>query len=117
MAEKAKCRVCGAEFNPCQGIAGIPPEQQPFNWRKVCCSVPCGSQFINSILESRGLTAYGVPAEDATPEDAEPEEAAAESPAPAPKPRRQRKPAPQLAAEPAEPADAAVAAEPEAEGA
>ena len=44
MPEKAKCRVCGAEFNPCKGIAGIPPEQQPFNWRKICCSVPCGSQ-------------------------------------------------------------------------
>jgi len=79
MAEKAKCRVCGAEFNPCKGIAGIPSEQQSFNWRKICCSVPCGSKFITSVLESRGLTNEGTPVEAAAP-------------APAPKPRR-RKPA------------------------
>jgi len=46
-------------FNPCNGIAGIPPENQPFNWRRVCCSAECGSKFINSVLESRGLTNDG----------------------------------------------------------
>jgi len=99
MAEKAKCRVCGAEFNPCKGIAGIPPEQQPFNWRKICCSVPCGSKFITSVLESRGLTNEGTPVEAAAP-----------APPPVAKPRRQgaRKPAPKLAPEPEEPADAAA---------
>jgi hypothetical protein len=130
MAEKAKCRVCGAEFNPCKGVTGIPPEQQPLNWRKVCCSVPCGSQFINSILESRGLTKYGVPNEETVPEEIIPEEedavpgepdaedVAAESVVseevlePTPRPRRQRKPAPQSAAEPVEPE---VTAEPTAE--
>ena len=98
--EKVKCRVCGAEFNPCKGIAGIPPEQQPFNWRKICCSVPCGSKFINSVLESRGLTNEGTPVETATPAP----------PEPAPKPRRQtaRRPAPKSVDEPPEPADAAV---------
>jgi len=113
MAEKAKCRVCGTEFDPCKGITGIPPEQQPFNWRKVCCSVPCGSQFINSILESRGLTKYGVPAEDPPTEDVVPEadsteDIAAESPEPAPKPRRQRSPAQKPPEPEAEPTDAAV---------
>jgi len=119
MAEKTKCRVCGAEFNPCKGVTGIPPEQQPLNWRKVCCSVPCGSQFINSILESRGLTKYGVPNEETVPEEIIPEEEDAEDAVPGepdaedvaaesvvseevleptPRPRRQRKPAPQPAA-------------------
>ena len=101
MAEKAKCRVCGAEFNPCKGIAGIPPEQQPFNWRKICCSVPCGSKFITSVLESRGLTNEGTPAEAASP-----------APPPVPKPRR-RKPAVKPAAEP--PASEEAPAEEEAE--
>ena len=89
MQEKANCRVCGKEFIPCKGIAGIPQDQQPFNWRKICCSPPCGSQFINCILESRGLTGYGVPSE---PADAEP--VVLEEPEPAAKPRRQRKPSP-----------------------
>ena len=102
MAEKAKCRICGKEFNPCKGIAGIPPDQQPFNWRKICCSPPCGSQFINCILESRGLTGYGVPSE---PADAEP--AAPEEPEPVAKPRRQRKPAPKQEVPQEEPEEAA----------
>ena len=81
--EKAKCRMCGAQFVPCKGVAGIPPEQQPFNWRTICCSVACGSQFINSVLASRGLS-NDVEAIDPAP-----------SP-PAAKPRRQaaRKPIP-----------------------
>jgi len=96
MAEKAKCRVCGAEFNPCKGIAGIPPEQQPFNWRKICCSVPCGSKFIASVLESRGLTNEGTPVEAAVP-----------APAPTPKPRRQsaRRPTTKPDDAPPEPVD------------
>jgi len=65
MQEKAKCRICDKEFNPCKGITGIPPDQQPFNWRKICCSAACGSQYINSILDSRGLTSNRVPAETA----------------------------------------------------
>jgi len=95
MAEKAKCRVCGAEFNPCNGIAGIPPEQQPFNWRKICCSVACGSKFITSVLESRGLTNEGTPVEAAAP-----------APPSAPKPKR-RKPAVKPAAEPKQPVEPA----------
>ena len=102
MQEKANCRICGAEFNPCKGIAGIPPEQQPFNWRKICCSPPCGSQFINCILESRGLTGYGVPSE---PADAEP--AAPEEPEPAAKPRRQPARRTRQVSVQAEPAEAA----------
>ena len=94
MAEKAKCRICGTEFSPCKGITGIPPENQPFNWRKICCSVACGSQFINSVLESRGLANTGTPVEVTAPE-----------PPPAAKPRRQvaRKPAQKPAAEQSEP--------------
>jgi len=88
MAEKAKCRVCGAEFVPCKGISGIPPEQQPFNWRKICCSAPCGSRFINDVLASRGLPSEGAPVEAAAPTPPE-------------KTKRQRKPKP--VAEPAEP--------------
>jgi len=78
--EKAKCRMCGAQFVPCKGIAGIPPQQQPFNWRTICCSVSCGSQFINSVLASRGLANDGTPVEDDT---------APAPPEPAQKPRRQ----------------------------
>ena len=81
MADKAKCRICGKEFSPCKGIAGIPQENQPFNWRKICCSPPCGSKFIADVLESRGLTNDGAPVEAAAP-------------APAARPRRQRKLAP-----------------------
>jgi len=95
MAEKAKCRVCGAEFNPCKGIAGISPEQQPFNWRKICCSVPCGSKFITSVLESRGLGNVGTPVEAAAPAP----------PPPALKPRR-RKPAVKPVPEPPAPEEA-----------
>ncbi|MCL1952039.1 MAG: hypothetical protein FWF60_04345 [Oscillospiraceae bacterium] len=97
MQEKAKCRVCGAEFSPCKGIAGIPPENQPFNWRKICCSVQCGSQFITSVLESRGLKHDGTPAQ-----------AAPSPPMPAPKPRRQAARKPKPVVEQEEPADAAA---------
>jgi hypothetical protein len=83
--QKAKCRVCGAEFSPCKGVTGIPPEQQPFNWRKICCSVQCGSRFINDVLESRGLTSEGTPVQATTPA----------SPEPVVKPKRQRKPKPE----------------------
>lgn len=82
MAEKAKCRICGTEFDPCKGITGIPADKQPFNWRKICCSVQCGSQFINSVLESRGLKNEGAPVDTPAP------------PAPAAKAKRQRKPKP-----------------------
>jgi len=97
MQEKAKCRVCGEEFSPCKGVAGIPPESQPFNWRKICCSVQCGSQFINDVLASRGLT------NDRMPAPAPPA-----PPAPTPKPRRQAARKPKPVAEPEEPADAAA---------
>jgi len=86
--------VCGAEFNPCKGVTGIPPEQQPLNWRKVCCSVPCGSQFIKSVLESRGLGSDEAPAQVAAPAP----------PGPVAKQKRQRRPAPQTVDEQTEPA-------------
>jgi len=96
--EKAKCRVCGAEFSPCKGIAGIPSENQPFNWRKICCSPPCGSKFIADVLASRGLTSGAAPVVAAAPA----------SPA---KPMRQRKPAPKQEVPQEEPEEAAEPAE------
>jgi len=111
MVEKANCRVCGKEFTPCKGIAGIPQEHQPLNWRKICCSVPCGSQFINSILESRGLMGYGVPSEPADVEVADSVTTATEEPEPVAKPRRQRKPAPKQEVPQEKPEEAAEPAE------
>jgi len=107
MAEKANCRVCGKEFSPCKGVTGIPPDQQPFNWRKICCCVACGSQFINSVLESRGLKSDGVLAQTAAPAPPAPTQA------PAVRQRRQagRRTAQRQTAPPAEPKEAAAESE------
>jgi len=107
MAEKANCRVCGKEFSPCKGVTGIPPDQQPFNWRKICCCVACGSQFINSIMESRGLKSDGAPSPAVAPAPPAP------TPAPAVRQRRQagRRTVQRQAAPPAEPAEAAAETE------
>lgn len=52
MSQKKQCRVCGAEYKPCNNHA---PQSGVFRWREVACSPDCGEIYLRRIQESRGL--------------------------------------------------------------
>ena len=50
MSQKKQCRVCGAEYKPCNNHA---PQSGVFRWREVACSPECGAIYLKMIQASR----------------------------------------------------------------
>lgn len=46
------CRVCGKQYEACKTFTqnlGV------FRWQDVACSPECGSEYLNRVMEARGL--------------------------------------------------------------
>lgn len=54
MANNTKtCRNCGKEFTPCKTAR----KDNVFHWKELACSYECGVEYLDKVLESRGLSA------------------------------------------------------------